>query len=135
MNSGAQFRPPEPLEFDSPEFAQQMAELIKINANLSDRQKIIAEFWEDGAGTSFPPGTWMTFAQWISDRQTHSLDQDIQLFFTLSNTLFDAGIACWETKTFYDSGRPVTAIRDTFAGEMIQGWGGPGQGTQTFDGA
>ncbi|WP_254563496.1 vanadium-dependent haloperoxidase [Oscillatoria sp. HE19RPO] len=135
LNSGAQFRPPEPLKVDSPEFAQQMAELIEINANLNDRQKIIAEFWEDGAGTSFPPGTWMTFAQWISDRQTHSLDRDIQLFFTLSNALFDAGIACWETKTFYDSVRPVTAIRNAFAGEMIQGWGGPGQGTQTLDGA
>lgn len=135
LTSGDQFRPPAPPEFGTPEFEERAREVLDISANLTDEQKIIAEFWEDGGGTSFPPGTWMTFGQFVSDRDTHTLDEDIKMFFTLGNAVFDAGIAAWEAKTFYDYVRPITAIRELFAGQEVQAWGGPGQGTQTIDGS
>lgn len=93
-------------------FITQAEEVIEISAGLTDEQKIIAEFWEDGGGTAFPPGTWMTFGQFVSSRDENSLDQDAQLFFALGNAVFDAGIATWQAKVEYDYARPVRAIRD-----------------------
>lgn len=132
----------------NPEFVAQAERLIDVSANLTNEQKLIAEFWEDGAGTSFPPGTWMTFGQFVSARDHHSLDTDAQLFFALGNAVFDAGIATWESKRYYDYARPIRTIRnlgelglvgeqgiDAQTGEegfVIDAWGGPNQGTQTI---
>jgi len=96
----------------NPEFIAQAKEVVDISASLTDEQKLIAEFWEDGSGTSFPPGTWMTFGQFVSARDNNSIDKDAQLFFGLGNAVFDAGIATWEAKVFYDYARPVRVIRD-----------------------
>ncbi|WP_147870149.1 DUF6851 domain-containing protein [Stieleria maiorica] len=96
----------------NPDFIAQAQRVIDASADLTDRQKLIAEFWEDGGSTSFPPGTWMSFGQFLSGRDEHSLDQDAGLFFALSNAVFDAGIATWEAKAFYDYARPVRVIRE-----------------------
>lgn len=95
----------------NPKFVEQADQVIEASAALTDEEKLIAEFWEDGARTSFPPGTWMTFGQFVSARDGHSLDDDAKMFFALSNALFDAGIATWEAKTYYNYVRPVRAIR------------------------
>jgi Ca2+-binding RTX toxin-like protein len=128
----------------NPAFIQQADSIVELSANLTDEQKLIAEFWEDGGGTSFPPGTWMTFGQFASAQNNNSLDEDAKLFFTLGNAVFDAGIATWETKTFYDYTRPVRAVRELgelgligefnpeLGGFAIEAWGGPGEGTQTI---
>ncbi|MGK7897213.1 MAG: DUF6851 domain-containing protein [Xenococcus sp. (in: cyanobacteria)] len=127
----------------NPEFINQATEVIEFSANLTDEQKLIAEFWEDGGGTSFPPGTWMTFGQFVSSRDDHSLDDDVKLFFGLSNAVFDAGVATWEAKVFYDYVRPVRAIRELgklgligefnsdLGGFAIEAWQ-PDLGTQTI---
>lgn len=96
----------------NPAFIAQTQEVIDISAELTDEQKLIAEFWEDGGRTSFPPGTFMTFGEYISARDNHSTDQDAKMFFALANAVFDAGIATWESKTFYDYARPVRVIRE-----------------------
>ncbi|MEM6356742.1 MAG: vanadium-dependent haloperoxidase, partial [Pseudomonadota bacterium] len=132
----------------NPRFITQAEEVVAFSGNLTDEQKLIAEFWEDGGGTSFPPGTWMTFGQFVSAREDNSLDADARMFFTLANAVMDAGIATWEAKSFYDYVRPVRAIRDlgelgligeegvdALTGEegfVIEAWGGPGLGTQTI---
>ncbi|GAB4305894.1 MAG: hypothetical protein Fur0025_47960 [Oscillatoriaceae cyanobacterium] len=134
LTSPDQFRPPAPPEFGTPLYEQRAAEVLDLSANLTDEQKIIAEFWEDGAGTSYPPGTWMSFGQFLSQRDGHSLDEDVQMFFALGNAVMDAGIAAWEAKRYYDYVRPVTAIRYLYEGENVLAWGGPGEGTQLIDG-
>lgn len=132
----------------NPEFVQQAEQVVSISANLTDTQKLIAEFWEDASGTSFPPGTFMTFGQFVSARDNHTLDQDAQLFLPLANAVMDAGIATWEAKVFFDYVRPVRAIRDLGeleligepgtdevtgeTGHTIEAWAGPGLGTQTI---
>ncbi|MGK7902290.1 MAG: DUF6851 domain-containing protein [Hormoscilla sp.] len=135
LESGDQFRPPAPPEFGSEEYLRMHQEVIEINANLTDEQKIIAEFWEDDAGTSFPPGRWMAFGQFVSERDDNTLDEDAQMFFILGNAVMDAGIAAWESKVFYDYVRPITAIEALFGGETIEAWGGPEQGTVELDGS
>lgn len=132
----------------NPAFVAQTERVVVASAELTDEQKLIAEFWEDGGGTSFPPGTWMTFGQFVSERDDHSLDEDAMLFFGLGNAVFDAGIATWEAKVYYDYVRPVRAVRelgklgllnggkvgtDAVSGEsgyVIDAWGGSGLGTQ-----
>ncbi len=99
-------------EVINPGFLTEAENLVQASAELTDQDRIVAEFWEDGPGTSFPPGTMMTFAQFISVRDDHDAATDAQLFLAMSNAMFDAAIAAWETKVFYDSARPVQVIRD-----------------------
>ena len=128
----------------NPEFIEQTEDIVNISANLTDKQKLIAEFWEDAFETSFPPGTWQTFGQFVSARDNNTLDEDAQLFFALGNAIFDASIATWEAKTFYDYARPVRTVRELgelgligefnadLNGFAIEAWGGSGRGTQTI---
>ena len=127
----------------NPEFIAQAEQVIDYSANLTDEQKLVAEFWEDGAGTSNPPGTWMTFGEYVSARDNHSLNSDAKLFFTLSNAVCDAGIATWKAKAVYNYARPVRAIRtlgelgligewnESLGGYAIEAWQ-PNRGTQTI---
>ena len=93
-----------------------------------------AEYFADGPGTEFPPGHWALFAQFVSRRDAHTLDDDVRMFFALGNALLDAGICAWDAKRAYDYVRPITAIHFLYAGQMIQAWGGPFQGTRTIRG-
>jgi hypothetical protein len=124
-----------PATYGSREYQQQAEELITISAGLTDRQKMISEYWSDGPNSEQPPGHWELFAQWISERDRHSLDDDVKMFFALSNAVFDAGIAAWDAKRAYDSVRPITAIPFLFRGKTIRAWGGPGEGTVEIDGS
>ncbi|MEL7315010.1 MAG: DUF6851 domain-containing protein [Cyanobacteria bacterium J06559_3] len=128
----------------NPEFIAQAETVVDFSANLTDEEKLIAEFWEDASGTSFPPGTWMTFGQFASARDNNTLDEDAKLFFTLGNAVFDASIATWEAKVAYDYVRPVRAIRslgelgligefnEALGGFAIEAWAAPEKGTQTI---
>ncbi|MBY4893884.1 vanadium-dependent haloperoxidase [Rhodobacteraceae bacterium N5(2021)] len=96
----------------NPGFIAQAEQLIDISANLSVQDRAIAEFWEDGSGTSYPPGTMMTLAQIVSTRDGHDAATDAQLFLAMGNAMLDAAIAAWDSKVVYDYARPVQAIRD-----------------------
>jgi hypothetical protein len=139
MSNGDQFRSQlqqlGPATYGSHEYEEQAEQLVAISAGLTDRQKMIAEYWSDGPYTEQPPGHWARFAQWVSVRDHHNLDDDVKMFFALSNAMFDAGIAAWDAKRAFDSVRPVTAISFLFRGKKIHGWGGPGKGTVEMDGS
>lgn len=96
----------------NPAFISQAESLVQTSATLTEDQKMVAEFWEDGPGTSFPPGAWMTLAQYVSQRDGHDAATDALLFMTMGNAMFDAAIATWDAKVFFDYARPVTVIRD-----------------------
>lgn len=135
LSSPSAIRPPGPPAFGSPTYVDRCQEVIDLTARLDDRTKTIAEYWADGPGTVLPPGHWQLFGLYVSERDRHSLDQDVKLFFMLGNAVFDSGIACWECKRHYDSSRPITAIRHLFAGKQIKSFGGPDKGIVTVDGA
>lgn len=107
----------------NPDFIEQAEAIVEASANLTTDDKVVAEFWEDGGGTAFPPGTWMTFATAVSTRDEHDLNEDAQLFFMMANAVFDAGIATWDAKTFYDYSRPISVIRDLGELGLIGEWG------------
>ena len=116
-------------------FVEQAQELIQFSANLTDRQKMIAEYWKDGPNSETPPGHWCLMAQFISDRDRHTLDEDVKMFFIVTNAVFDVGIAAWDAKRSFDSVRPVSAIPFLFRGKTISAWGGPFLGTIRMDGS
>ncbi|MBS1840337.1 MAG: vanadium-dependent haloperoxidase [Acidobacteria bacterium] len=124
-----------PAKYGSAEYEEQARELIDISAGLTDRQKAISEYWADGPGTEQPPGHWLRLAEFVSARDHQSLDNDVKMYFALSNAMLDAGIAAWDAKRTFDSVRPVTAISFLYRGKKIRAWGGPGKGTGEMDGS
>ncbi|MGH2555321.1 MAG: vanadium-dependent haloperoxidase [Actinomycetota bacterium] len=130
---------PAKLTAGSDQYARQAQALLETSAGLTDRQKMIAEYWADGPRSELPPGHWDLFAQFVADRDRHGagergVDLDVKLFFALTNAIFDAGICCWDSKRAFDSVRPITALRFLYYGKKVWAWGGPYQGTQLIDG-
>jgi hypothetical protein len=135
LTSQSQFRlSTGPAAAGSKEFERQAANVLSLSARLTDRKKMITEYWADGPNTETPPGHWNVFAQFVSRRDHHGLDDDVLMFFALNNALFDAGISAWDNKLAFDSVRRITAIRFLYQGEKVHAWGGPGQCTQVIDG-
>ena len=77
---------------------------------------------------------WCLFGEAVSRRDLHSVDEDVPMFFAMTNAVFDASIASWGAKRYFDSVRPVTAVRFLYTGVPIRAWAGPGLGTQWIDG-
>jgi hypothetical protein len=110
-------------------------EMLRLSAELTDEQKVIAEYWADGPGSELPPGHWMRFAEFCSRRDALGVDSDVKLFFLLANAMLDAGVATWHRKVHFDSIRPVSLVRHTYAGRAVRAWGGPYQGPREIDGS
>lgn len=123
-----QFRPPPPPQFGSEQLKRDVDEVIKVNANLTIEQKAVVEFMREGPHSTGQSGHWIQFAQDVSRRDHYDLDQDMKLFFSVSNVVFDAFMACWEAKRYYDTGRPYWWVRLYYPGQEIDGWLGPGKG-------
>jgi hypothetical protein len=115
-------------------YERQAREILEYSANLTDREKVIAEYWADGPSSELPPGHWCLFAQYVSERDSHNLDADVKLFFALTNAILDASIVCWGAKRRFDSVRPVTAIHYLYRGKKVDAWAGPGLGTRLING-
>jgi len=101
---------PKSLRSDPAGYILQAKDLVELTNNLSERQKVIAEYWElsQGPGTNFI--LWNQFAEFVTQRDHERLDDQVKLFFVLNNVMFDTSIAAWDAKRYWDSERPVTAI-------------------------
>lgn len=132
-----QFSPTDPNFYpkDAAQYLKQAKRILDYSADLTDREKVIAEYWADGPSSELPPGHWALFAEVVSARDRHTLDQDAKMFFAMTNAVFDAGISSWYFKRFYDYIRPVSAVHFLFAGQPVRAWAGPGLGTRLIDGA
>jgi hypothetical protein len=140
LTSSAQFRPDHGPAVTvlkgkpSDAFRKEVDQQLKFSAELTDTRKVIAQYWEDGPRSETPPGHWNLFAQWVSRRDHHTLDEDAKVFFALGNALLDASITAWDAKRHWNSVRPITAVRWLKQGQRVQAWGGPYQGTKTIRG-
>lgn len=88
-----------------------------------DYTRVLAEFWADGPSSEAPPGHWFTILNYIDDqpgleKRIHgtgplcdALEWDVKAYFALGGAMHDAAIAAWSIKGWYDSIRPVSAIR------------------------
>jgi len=128
MKSGRQFRKTlrKPADYvtEPRRYEIQARQVLEYSAHLTDEKKVIAEYWADGPSSELPPGHWTLFAEYVSARDHHMLDQDVKMFFALTNAVFDASIAGWDAKRYFDYVRPVTAIQYLFAGQTVESWQG-----------
>ncbi|HLK03906.1 MAG TPA: vanadium-dependent haloperoxidase [Candidatus Acidoferrum sp.] len=125
---------PGPAKYGSAEYQKQAEELVALSANLTDKQKMLAEYWSGAPGEEAAAARWMQFAEFVCEREHCTLDDEVKLFFALSNAMMDADIAAWDAKRRYDSVRPATAVPLLFRGKKIRAWGAPGRGTVEMDG-
>ena len=123
LDAQYQFQPP-----GSVDHVADTARALTDTSNLSDTEKVKAEYWADGPRSEFPSGHWSVLAQAVSRKRGHSLDDDVKLFFALGNAVMDAGIASWKVKFQYDFVRPTTAIRQQYKGQLVTSWLGPYRG-------
>ncbi|MDM0117222.1 vanadium-dependent haloperoxidase [Variovorax sp. J22R133] len=131
LSHGGELRPA--MDHVAPSAAE-LAEIVSLSANLTDEQKLLADYWAGGPGTVTPPGMWAAIAAEVSRQGGYTLDQDVKMFFMVGQALLDASIAVWDVKLAYDSCRPFTAVRTAYKGQIIRAWGGPGRGTQSIRG-
>jgi len=128
LTTGDQFRPPAPPAYGSDQLKREVDEAMAVNAGLTLEQKAIVEFMRDGPRSTGQSGHWLQFAQDVSRRNRLDLDEDMKLFFAVSNAVFDAFVSCWDAKRFYDTSRPYWWVRIYYEGKTVRGWRGPGLG-------
>ena len=99
-------------QYINPDFIAQAQRVVDASRDLTPEQKLIAEFWEDGPGTGFPPGTWVEFGRYASELYDNTRQEDVRMFFGIGQALFSASVASWGLKAEKDYTRPLTAIRE-----------------------
>ena len=140
LSSGAQFdNLPEvnagPKYLEGPgKYMEDINAILSYSSNLTAQQKLIIEYWADGPNSELPPGHWSLFAQYVSERDNHSIDKDVKMFFAMQNASLDAGIVAWHMKRRFDGVRPITGIRYFKQGVQLLAWGGPGRPIEYIDG-
>jgi hypothetical protein len=104
--------------------ANEIAEIVSITNNLTDTQKMIAEFWAGGPGTVSPPCIavvmWNLFI--VAYNESHLLQYDTYFFSGLEMAIhvFEAGRLIWGLKKKYLEARPIQEIRAAFRGEPVK---------------
>jgi hypothetical protein len=134
LKSPDQFRPGPPPALGSAQLKAEVREVVELQANLTDRQKALVEFMRDGPRSVQQGGHWLAFAQEVSVRDQHSLDEDVKMYFLNQVTAMDAFIASWDAKMHYDFARPYALVHALYQGEAIKAWGGPDKGLITMPG-
>ncbi|MFS4415884.1 vanadium-dependent haloperoxidase [Maribacter sp. 2307ULW6-5] len=135
LTSPDQFRPGPPPLVGSEQLAQEVAEVVEMQGKLTDEEKALVEFMRDGPKSVQQAGHWLKFAQDVSRRDRHTLDQDVKMYFYNQVVAMDAFIASWDSKMYYDYARPYALVHEYYGGKTITGWGGPGKGMVQMDGS
>jgi hypothetical protein len=113
IESAARFRVHAPPALHSARYARDFAEVKRVgdrDSSASERPKDradVARFYE-------PPvivPIWFSAARQVSLAQGKKLAENARTFALLGMSIFDAMVACFDSKYFYDYWRPVTAIQ------------------------
>jgi len=134
LKSGDQFRPGPPPMIGSKQLEMEVQEVIELQVNLTDYEKALVEFMRDGPQSVQQAGHWLKFAQDVSRRDNHTLDEDVKMYFLNQVVAMDAFIASWDSKMFYDYARPYALVHQYYEKEKIKAWGGEGKGMIEMDG-
>jgi hypothetical protein len=128
LDSAAEFRPGPPPLIGSKELKKEVKEVIDLQAHLTNYQKALVEFMRDGPRSVQQAGHWFIFAQNVSVRDKHTLDEDVKMYFLIEAAAMDAFIACWDAKMHYDYARPYSLVHYYYQDKKIKAWGGPEKG-------
>jgi hypothetical protein len=105
------FRPKGPPLLRSPEYTRDFLQVKNVgeidSVYRTADQTEAARFW----ALSNPGSVWNRAAQSASRRRHLNLSENARLFALLNVATADAIFTCWDSKYFYSSWRPITAIR------------------------
>ncbi len=135
LKTGAQFRPGPPPLIGSKQLEEEVKEVVEMQSNLTDYQKALVEFMRDGPQSVQQAGHWLKFAQDVSRRDNHTLDQDVKMYFYNQVVAMDSFIASWDSKMYYDYARPYALVHEYYEGKTIKAWGGADKGMINMDGS
>jgi membrane-associated phospholipid phosphatase len=111
LRSGDQLRLPAPPPYLGRVHRAAIQDVYDVAGTLTDRQREIALFWNDGPGSETPPGHWNRIALDLVERARLGPRRAAFALAALNTTQADAFIACWSAKFTYWTKRPVTLIR------------------------
>ena len=111
LRSGDRLRLPAPPPYLGSVHSAAIQDVYDVAGTLTDRQRQIALFWNDGPGSETPPGHWNRIALDLVERARLSPRHAAFALAALNTTQADAFIACWSGKYTYWTKRPVTLIR------------------------
>lgn len=134
LKSADQFRPGPPPMLGSEQLKREIKEVVEMQSGLTDYQKALVEFMRDGPQSVQQAGHWLKFAQDVSRRDNHTLDQDVKMYFYNQVVAMDAFIASWDSKMFYDYARPYALVHEYYKNQKIKAWGGEGKGMMEING-
>lgn len=112
LASADQLRPGPPPACGSAQEREQYLEVYQTGNSLTEEQKRIASFWNDGPGTFTPPGHWFDIALGLMERYQVSTPRAARVLAYLGAVVMIAGVCVWDAKYAYWSLRPVTYIQD-----------------------
>jgi hypothetical protein len=105
------------------QYEKEMKEVEKLTSELTNEQKVIAEFWAGGPGTVTPPGMWVVFLDIFLRSNSCDLLKEIKTYTLLCSVLYQSSICAWRLKRDHMQARPVQKIRQYEHGKEInQAW-------------
>jgi hypothetical protein len=101
LDSANQFRCIPPPSIGSRLNLKRSERSCSVTGNLTNEQKGLVEFMRDGPRSVQQAGHWFIFAQDVSVRDNHTLDQDVKMYFAVEAAAMDGllpvGIQKWNT--------------------------------------
>jgi len=110
MTRPSQFRADPPPALTSREYARNYNEIkalgVMVNSSRTAEQTDIGHFWNTNYGV-----LWNQALRDIATAHVDNISDSSRLFALVEMAIADALINCWNTKNFYPSWRPITAIQ------------------------
>jgi hypothetical protein len=111
LSSPSQFLPAGPPPLTSARYARDLSEVESLGSSTStartSEQTQTASFWQ----LDVPSAMWNRVADQLAEAEGTTLTQNARVLLLMNIALADATIGIWNAKNYYDSWRPVTAIR------------------------
>ena len=119
--TAAAIRAPEPPALTSAAYTTAFEDVMLLGGDgivtptlRTQEQTEIGLFWAyDGSkGIGVPPVLYNQIVRALAKQERNTLVENARLFALVNIAMGDAGIACWDSKYFYDFWRPIIGIRD-----------------------
>jgi len=99
--------PGPPPSTSSQQMKDELATVKNTVENLSRDQLAIALKWNDGPGTSTPPGHWNAIAaDYVRDARMSEV-RAARVYAMLNMAMHDVAVGCWDTKMKFFNPRPA----------------------------
>lgn len=105
------------------QYEYEMKQTQEMTQNLTQEQKMIAEYWAGGPGTVTPPGMWVVFLDIYMRSNTIDLVKEIKSYAIVCSALYQSSICAWRLKRNHLQARPVQKIRQyEYGNPLSQSW-------------